>query len=146
MILEVEDNGNQTTFINEVTKSRYTIQHKKKGKGEERSLDYYFLYDDYRLFELNGNELEYDFLNSIGLDINDEQDKDIEFFVSKYCHNAFFNYKVILKVFKCFLSDQNKVLLNKDNFIKEVIEEFKIIFDTIKDYNLAHIDYDLKNK
>lgn len=128
MILEI-NNGNHATFINEATKSKYTIYYEQDGLEGEETVNYYFLYDDIRLFVLNGFELKYEFYKFF--DLEEEEENNLEFFCSSYCHTADFGYEVILKVFRCFLTNQNNVLLNKKNFKKIVLEEFKMIYDTI---------------
>ena len=134
MILEI-NNRNHATFINETTKSKYTIYYKQDELAGEKTVNYYFLYDDTRLFVLNGYGLKYEFYKFFDLE-EEEEENNLEIFCSSYCHTADFGYEVILKVFRCFLTNQNNVLLNEKNFTKIVLEEFKMIYDTILLYNL----------
>ena len=132
MIFE-QENKNNITFINETTTFRHTIYFEKTGLGNERHLNFHFVLKhnetDHNLFVLDSDDIKYSFLNSLDeVWLNRICYYDENSFIKKFYTDTYFMYNEILKVFRCFLCDKNKVLFNKKNFLDDLNKELKLHF------------------
>jgi hypothetical protein len=159
MFLEQEKRNN-ITFINATTTFKYKIYLEKRVEGDERYIDFYFIFEDnesnHTLFEFDSKTIEYNFINSLDTKLlyevgyykkdeeedeeeegeekvkNEEEEnenkKRFDNFIKKFYIDTYFTYDKILKVFRCFLCDKNKVLFNRTNFLYDLGEELKLHF------------------